>query len=298
MNLLASNGSAAAWAGAGGLLLTVLALSACGGGGGSSAATSPAPQPVTINTIGCEADRSVRLASGGDLLNNAWNAGAAAAAGFAWSQCLVERQQGTQSEYGWTWRWPDNGEQVFSYPSITLGAKPWFGGPGNDPRFPRRIADTPRMLLSYEVEGSSSGNVNLAASMWFTRTTATPVPAVVSEISTEIMVWSDYTPVLVNGEGAITERGRITAGGRSWRVFAAEDWGDASGGSSHRWRIAIYVAEQTSRALEVDLRAFMDDAIARGLLDPTHAVANVELGNEISSGSGSTWVKRFSVTVP
>lgn len=282
-------------------------LLACGGGGGSDAgspsaapvpAPAPAPAPVTVSILGCEADARVRLAAGsGELLNNAWNA--AAVGSFPWSQCVVEQRQGSNVQVGWTWRWPDTGDQVYSYPSIVVGAKPWFGGPGNDPRFPRRIADTPRLLLGYEVESSFTGNANLAASIWFTRTTATPSPAVESEISAEIMVWSDYTPVLVTASPALTERGRTQGvAGRNWRVFAAESWGDASGVSQHRWRFIVYVAEQTTRSLDLDLRQFIDDAISRGLIDPTHAIANVELGNEISSGSGNSWVRRFSLTTP
>jgi hypothetical protein len=273
------------------------ALGGCGGGG--TAETSPAPPPAaTVSVLGCDANARVALGAGnGEALNNAWNV--AAVGNFAWSQCLLEQRQGNSVNVGWTWRWPADGDQVYSYPSIVIGAKPWFGGPGNDARFPRRIADTPRLLLDYAVETSSTGNVNLATSMWFTRTTATPIPAADEEISTEIMVWSDYTPALVSSTGPLTERGRIdNLAGRSWRVFAADDWGDASGGTDHRWRFVVYVAEPTTRTLNMDLRPFIDDAIARRLLDPSHALANIELGNEISSGSGNTWVRRFSVTTP
>lgn len=279
------------------LALLAAALGACGGGGGAAEAT-PAPAPVqTIATLGCAANSSVLLPGGGELLNNAWNVGAVGS--FAWSQCLQEKRLGTVvQERGWTWRWPDNGTQVYSYPSIAIGAKPWAPGPGNDSRFPRRIADTPRLLLSYEVETTASGNVNLAASIWFTRTASAPAVPVVADISTEIMVWSDYTPALISTTGPVTERGQITVDGRAWRVFAAENWGDASGGTAHRWTFIVYAAVVPTRTLAVDARRFIDDAIARGLLNPSHAVANVELGNEISSGSGTTWVRSFSVTVP
>jgi Glycosyl hydrolase family 12 len=283
--------------------LTLVTLAACGGGGGGGAGNSTSaatPAPATA-TLGCAADLSVRLGAGsslsGNLINNAWNA--RAAGGFAWSQCLQERRLGDSlAEAGWTWRWPDNGTQVYSYPSIVIGAKPWDGGPGNDPRFPRRVADTPRLWVDYEVDTTATGNVNLATSIWFTRSVATPAVPAENEISAEIMVWSDYTPALISNDGPVTERGEITIDGRTWRVFAAENWGDVSGGTTHRWTFIVYVARQTTRTLSFDARRFMDDAIARGLLDPSHAVANVELGNEISSGSGTTWVRRFTVTTP
>ncbi len=287
------------------LVAALATLAGCGGGG--TAAAPAAPAVPTTTSLGCGANLAVRLnASGnsgnagaftGSLINNAWNVGAVGS--FPWSQCLQEKRLGsTLAEVGWTWRWPDNGTQVYSYPSVVIGAKPWDGGPGNDARFPRRIADTPRLLVAYDVDTTASGNVNLATSMWFTRTTATPAVPAVADISTEIMIWSDYTPDLVSNTGTVTERGEITVDGRVWRVFAAEDWGDASGGTPHRWTFIVYVARSPSRTVAFDARRFIDDAIARRLLDPSHAVANVELGNEISSGSGTTWVRRFSVTTP
>lgn len=273
----------------------VIAPAACGGGGNEAPA---APGPVqTITSVGCEANSRLLLPGGGELLNNAWNVGAVGS--FAWSQCLQERRLGNSVlERGWTWRWPADGSQVYSYPSIAIGAKPWAPGPGNDPRFPRRIADTPRLLVSYEVDTTASGNVNLATSIWFTRSASAPAVPVVADISTEIMIWSDYTPALVSNAGPVTERGQITVDGRAWRVFAADSWGDASGGTPHRWTFVVYVALAPTRTLAFDARRFIDDAIGRGLLNPAHAVANVELGNEISSGSGTTWVRSFSVTVP
>lgn len=274
--------------------LAVLNLAGCGGGGGEE------PPPASLQpptSLGCAANSVFRLPGSGELQNNAWNV--AAAGGFAWSQCLQQRRLASgATENGWSWRWPDNGNQVYSYPSISIGAKPWLPGPGNDPRFPRRIADTPRLLLGYEVESTFTGNANLSLSMWFTRTASAPAVPVEADISAELMIWSDYTPALVSNTSAVTERGQVTLEGRVWRVFAAESWGDASGASSQRWAFIVYVPLVRSQALNVDARRFIDDAIARGLLNPAHAVANVELGNEISSGSGTTWVRSFSVTVP
>lgn len=276
-------------------LLGLLGLTGCGGGGSDTPAASPPVQ--VINTLDCNANTAVRLASGGELLNNAWNVQAVGS--FPWSQCLQEKRLGMAvQEVGWNWRWPDNGTQVYSYPSVVIGAKPWAPGPGNDLRFPRRISDTPRLLVSYDVDTSASGNVNLATSIWFTRTTAAPAVPVESNISTEIMVWSDYTPDLIATDGLVTERGEITVDGRAYRVFAAENWGDISGGTGHRWTFVVYVARVPTRVLAFDARRFIDDAIARGFLNPAHAVANVELGNEISSGSGNTWVRSFTVTTP
>ena len=39
----------------------------------------------------------------------------------------------------------------------------------------------------------------------------------------------------------------------------------------------------------------MADAVSRGLVNSNNYIANVELGNEIMSGSGVTWINKFSV---
>ena len=235
-------------------VLAAFALTACGGGGGGdggsgsgsgggsgeSRATAPTPVAST-NTLGCAANTWVLLRSGGNfsgkLLNNVWNVGG----GWQLSlvRALAEKRRGsTLAEVGWTWRWPDNGNQIWSDPSIGVGAKPWDGGPGNDARFPRRIAITPHRLVSYDVDTTATGNVILATSRWFKRTVAAPATAAESEInteiSTEIMIWSDYTPALLSTPGPVAEGGEITVDGRFFRVFAAESWGDISGGSTHR----------------------------------------------------------------
>jgi hypothetical protein len=33
----------------------------------------------------------------------------------------------------------------------------------------------------------------------------------------------------------------------------------------------------------------------RGLVDPNHYIATVEFGNEVTGGTGTTWVKHFEV---
>jgi hypothetical protein len=93
----------------------------------------------------------------------------------------------TVLERGWTGRWPDDGNQVYSYPcitiTITIGAKPWAPGPGNDSRFPR---------------------------LWFTRTASAPTTPVVANISSELMIWSDYTPARHGTHGRQSAETRLS----------------------------------------------------------------------------------------
>ena len=273
-------------------LVTAALLSACGGGGGGTAAAAPAD---VIRTLGCAPNQSVALASGGRLVNNTWNV--AAVGNFAWSQCLLEKRSGSDVQYGWNWRWPDNGNQVYAYPEINIGAKPWESGPGNDARFPRSLASTPRLLLDFDVDSSGTGSRNLAASFWFIRTPTVASPPVESDIVAELMVWADYTPDMVSNDGPATLRGEVTVDGRAWMVYAAEDWG-AGAVTTQRWRFIVYLAKERTQKLNFDARKLMADAVARGLLPGDAFIANVELGNELVSGSGTTFVRSFTVTTP
>jgi hypothetical protein len=278
-------------------------LGACGGGGAGSGATAAAaggsPAADTVRTLGCTPDLSLALAAprpAGRLVNNTWNRAAAGSA--PWSQCLVERGSGSAVQVGWAWNWPANGTQVFAYPEIVIGAKPWDAGPGNDARFPRSIASTPQLRVSYDTEVTASGSYNTAASIWMIRTPQVASVPVLADITAEIMVWTDYTPDMVSDSGPVTPRGEVTLDGQAWRVFAAEDWGDGSGGTAQRWRFIVYVAKVRSAQASFDARKMIDDAVARGLVDASHHIANVELGNEIAAGAGQTWVRSFAVTLP
>jgi len=264
----------------------------------TSTASTPSPASgavALVQALGCGANLSLNTAGGRRLVNNTWNQ--AAAGSRAWSQCLQQRGSGSTLQLGWTWRWPDDGTQVFAYPEIVIGAKPWDAGPGNDARFPRRVADTHHLAVSYDVQTTRSGNSNLALSIWLIRTPQVAAVPVIDDITTEIMVWTDYSAAMVSNDGSTQKRGEISVGGRVWEVWAAESWGDASNGTSHRWTFVTYVAKTTGTTVSVDAKAFLDDAVARGLASADHYVASVELGNEIASGSGSTWVRALSVTL-
>jgi len=199
--------------------------------------------------------------------------------------------------HGWEWQWPAK-HGLYAYPELVIGAKPWDAGPGNDARFPRRISDTPRLLLRYDAHTTGDGERNLAASLWFIKTPAVAAPPVETDIAAELMIWSDHTPAMLSADGPVKLQGEVAIGARTWQVWAARDWG---GGTDVkvRWTFIVYTAKNDRGGkLDVDVRQFIDDALARGLLRPELYIASVELGNEIVSGSGRTLVRELSVTVP
>src|SRR5262249_11565692 len=155
-------------------------------------------------------------------------------------------------------------------------------------RFPRGISATSRLLIWYDVESVTTGDHNLAASIWLIRTSTVANPPDLSAIAIEMMIWSEST--FVPGG---TKRGEVQIDGRDWEVWAAEDWGDNSGTNSNRWTYIAYRAKTATRTISYDARKMIADAISRGLVTPDLFIANRELGNEISGGTGGTFIKSF-----
>ncbi len=272
---------------------TLLAACADGSGGGgtsavgSNASSSPGT-PGLPSTISCTANYKYS-APLGQLHNNVWNS--TAAGSFAWRQCLVQRQVGSSTQYGWTWVWPDPGVTVYAYPEIGVGKSAYWGGPQGDSRFPVQISAVDRMIVSYDVETVATGSRNLAAEMWITSTKITqPDP---SAIATEFMIWSETVPAKRTPSGS--KRADVTIDDVAWEVWVAEDFG--AGIADHRWTYVAYRAKTSTPTITYDVRKLLGDAINRGYVNGGHYISDFQFGNEIMAGSGTTWIKRFSVTI-
>lgn len=268
-----------------------LVLAACGGGSGDGAATGDVVGPTS--TLSCAVDASVDTAQG-LLESNAWNSQAAGSR--VWQQCLLQRTVNGQPQYGWSWQWPTDLDTVVAYPRLVRGANPWVSGPGNDSRFPRRVGDIQRLLLSHDVDTSATGMYSLAWSMWLINTPSVASPPDEAAITTELMVWAGAASAAGFTADAVP-LAQVRLGGIDWQVYADRNWGDSSGGSGHRWTHIVYLSPTAGAQMSIDAKLFLADAQARGLLSADDHVANVELGNELAGGSGRTWVRQFGVVL-
>lgn len=227
----------------------------------------------------------------GRFTSNVWNK--QAAGGAQVRQCIVARGPMDAREYGWSWDWPSNSGTVFAYPETVIGWKPWNGGGSTHARLPIRIRDVGTFVWSYEVETVSNGKQNLATSMWLTRSGATGIDPNPTDISTELMVWTDGFDFLPAGTRIAT----VAVDGIEFEVWHVADWGDAAGVNSNRWSYVTYRATDRRLSVSLDIRKILVDAVDRGLISPDHFVSNIEIGNEVMSGSGQTWVKSLAVDI-
>ncbi len=220
--------------------------------------------------------------------NNVWNRAAAINHGDTYHQCIRERELAGKREHGWIWAWPDRYEKdVYAYPEVIFGKKPWSRGDSTTTKLPVAIAELNGLTLDYEVETLvESGRYNLAPEIWITSVGGQPDE---STVSAELMFWMDYHETTPAGEVA----GEYTIDGRRFEVFFKPDMGSTS-----TWRyVAFRALERDASRATLRIELFLRFAIEHDYVDRNHFVSSVELGNEISCGRGQSWVKRLSVTV-
>lgn len=260
-----------------------------------AAACSSAPddswiKPESSTTLGCE-DYLAIPTQQGILYNNVWNKHAAKVG--EWSQCLEKRTHNGIEQLGWSWRWPMGKRVIYAYPQIKLGASPWAPEPRMDERFPAQIALLQTFELSYDVESSTNGEHNLAASMWLTKepvTSSTPNPAA---ITTEIMIWTFSTKGHFNPAGKKIQE--IPIDGITWELWVEQNWKDDV--NDNRWTYVTFRSTKHFSAGRVDILKLLQHAIEKGLITPDLYVTDIELGNEIMGGSGITWIRSFDVVI-
>jgi hypothetical protein len=109
------------------------------------------------------------------------------------------------------------------------------------------------------------------------------------------MIWTYSTRGHFNPAGKKTAEIRVD--GAAWEVWVDRNWKDVSGMNENRWTYITYRSPKSSLSAKIDLMKLLGYAVEQQLITADLYVSNVELGNEIMSGSGITWVESFSVIV-
>lgn len=248
-------------------------------------------KPPSI-TLDC-ADYAAIQSPIGVLYNNVWNKHGAKDG--EWQQCIEKRLVAEVTQYGWSWQWPQKSNVIFAYPQVKLGVSPWAPEPASDNRFPLKISSIKNLTISYDLEISTNGQHNLATSMWLTNSATVYEKPNPSAIVAEFMIWTYSTAKHFNPAGKkVTE---VTIDGKQWEVWVDKNWGDASGANANKWIYITYRAKES--ALKTQFNAFnlIQHAVADNIITADLYIADIELGNEIMSGSGIAWVKSFEVKI-
>jgi len=228
------------------------------------------------------------MASGSlQFMNNAW-AREKAQGGF--EQCVLRRGVADEAEFGWTWTWPGFEPLGYGFPEIIFGWKPWSDA-STDPRLPIRISDLKELAVRYAVTTESTGKISLAASMWLTKSGQATGPNPLAIVD-EIAIWLDY-PEGANPTGEHT--GSLQIEGVAYELWHSPSHGDRGDGQG--WD--LYYLKGPNHRLQgtLSLDRFLEALSSKNIVTPDRFVASVEFGNELMSGSGTTWVNDFDVVV-
>lgn len=209
-----------------------------------------------------------------------------------YEQCLLTRQTTEGQQIGWTWSWPGFDPTVFAYPSATFGWKPWAGGTPTDARFPMRLGGLVTLDLSYEVETEADGAYNLGAEIWLTSEAPASTTANPSIITHEVMFWFEHEDSQ-SPAGAIVDE--PTLAGAHYELWKQANIGADANGQG--WTILSFKASVGRRKGQLPIHSFVEYLIDKGELSADEYLASVEFGNELSGGSGTTWVKQLEIAV-
>jgi hypothetical protein len=241
----------------------------------------------TEGTLLFESERDWAAMVVGDryrILNNVWNKQATTG---RYRQKIFVKESNGQPIFGWVWKWWSS-PSVVSYPELQVGYSPWNGEAAPDSGFPFR-AGSKKLVVDYDIAINASGSWDMAFDLW----TVSALPPAKGRITHEVMIW--LAENRLGPAGALI--GNATIAGHQFRVFLEQTHGDASGTYSNTWTIVSLLADKPILHGPLDIGAIISYLVQSRLLDGSLYVACLELGNEVSYGSGKTEIRNFAVRV-
>ncbi len=219
--------------------------------------------------------------------NNMW---AQSKAKGPFEQCVVSRKIAGETQLGWTWNWPGHEPLGFGYPEIIFGWKPWSSR-STSPALPVRISNLRTLSVRYAVATEHSGKIALSISIFVTDSGEASAPNPLAIVD-ELVLWLDYPEdTLPSG----TRRAEFELAGTRYELWHSPKHGDRGDGTG--WDLYFLKGPNRKLQAEIQLKPLLDWLLTQNLVRPEQFIASVELGNELMSGSGTTWVQAFEVLV-
>lgn len=232
----------------------------------ASAAVAPSAASCT-STNGTTGTTSIE--SGEYIIqDNEWNSSA--------EQCVTP-STGT----GWSvttanFNLPTNGAPA-TYPSIYKGCH-WGLCTTTNSMMPIQVSDLGTATTSWSTTQPATGAYDVAYDIWFNSTPTTPG----QPDGTELMIW-------LNSRGGVqpfgSQTGTANLDGMAWNVWQ---------GQQTSWKIISYVLNPGGTSFtNLDVKSLIEDAVARGSLNPAHYLIDAEAGFEIWQGGQGLGTNSF-----
>jgi hypothetical protein len=202
------------------------------------------------------------------VMNNVWGATTA--------QCLEVRSDGAFRVADTDHR---NADAAAAYPSIYAGCH--WGNCTRGTNLPMRVDQLRSARSSWRTSTGAQGIWNAAYDIWF----HTDADVNRSPDGAELMIWLDSAGG-ANPSGTVIAR-NVRLAGATWDIWYAKS----------TWNYVAYVrTTPTSSVRNLDLRAFIHDAVGRGYVKPAWYLSGVEGGFEIWRDGAGLESQAFSVT--
>jgi hypothetical protein len=203
--------------------------------------------------------------------NNRWN-------DAALDQCINVTATGFAITSG-NQNVPTNGAPA-SYPSVYAGCH--YGACSTGNGLPLQISafGNPTTAVSYH---TTAGQWDAAYDIWFD---PTPNPAGQNH-GTEIMIWGSHAGA---PQPVGSRIGTASLAGATWDVWSGNLCGDGC------WNVNSFVRQQTTNALNINIRDFVNDSVNRGITQRSWYLTSVQFGFEPWQGGPGLGVDSFSFT--
>ena len=226
----------------------------------------------------CETSRDITVGSY-VVETNFWNQGACPG-----TQCMaINSATGAFT----VTQFPNCGNTVASYPNLLYGCAWGTCSPGSV--LPMVVSNLGSVTSTWQfnVGGAKTDQYDVAYDIWFC-----PDDTCTAGFAggTELMIWLDYQ----NLSGWQTRVASVSLAGYNWDLWVAKQ-----GGAGMGWTYLAYLIHppmQTS-VTDLDLMAFVKDALARGYIQSSWYLYAVQAGDELRTGGLPYDNLGFSVAV-
>ena len=226
----------------------------------------------------------ILLGNGSVVINNVWNAKAAMG---AHEQTVFQSNEKGVKSIGWKWKWPLS-LAVVAYPEVMYGDSPWSRPLNRAKGMPHQVGSG-SMTADFDVTIHGDGIYNMAFSFWV----VSALPATKERITHEVMIWNLNNRMVPAG----TRTETVDLDGGTFDLWVLKAHKDVSGENSNTWDYIAFVAREPILKGPLNLGAFFDYLLDKGLITRDHYVTSVEFGNEIVLGSGTVQIQDQSITI-
>lgn len=182
-------------------------------------------------------------------------------------------------------------ETVSSFPYVLYGCSYGNCSPGTV--FPMQVSQVSSLTSSWSFESgatSTSDGYNVALELWFCPDKTCGADGFPNGF--ELMLWLDYR----NAHGWKDHLGTTNLAGYTWDLWLGQM---AAGGKTEGWGYTNYIIQPNTvqSVSNLDLNAFIKDALARGFIQSSWYLYGIQAGIEVRKGGLPFNSKSFSVTV-